>query len=102
MGLQNALLLLYACDSPDNTFSLDFQFDQFSNYEDRGNKFINVTELRQQNSLLSEAYQSRCGLKAENFKDFHSCSGYSFISHAVYADWSNQGYRRYGTRMKRG
>ena len=29
-------------------------FDQFSNYEDRGNKFINaVTELRQQNSLLS-------------------------------------------------
>ena len=56
-GLQNALLAAYMrADSPSVIlFSPGFSsFDQFSNYEDRGNKFINaVTELRQQNSLLS-------------------------------------------------
>ena len=56
-GLQNALLAAYMrAESPSVIlFSPGFSsFDQFSNYEDRGNTFINaVTELRQQNSLLS-------------------------------------------------
>ena len=55
-GLQNALLAAYMRASKPSVilFSPAFSsFDQFQNYEDRGNKFVNaVTELRHQSGIL--------------------------------------------------
>ncbi|MBT5380161.1 MAG: UDP-N-acetylmuramoylalanine--D-glutamate ligase, partial [Opitutae bacterium] len=56
VGLQNALLAAYMRASKPSVilFSPAFSsFDQFQNYEDRGNKFVNaVTELRHQSGIL--------------------------------------------------